>query len=151
MKTEDFDKATEMELREQANECFNRLQDSGSHEKPALLIEARFYMDEIERRKQDKVAKRDFRLELIAIGLEIVVILLICLELIDGGRQSVALDAVAKSASATATSINSLQKEQDDTLRIETETLHAIKQMSADLQNQRMRPSAGQRRKPAKR
>jgi ABC-type transport system involved in cytochrome bd biosynthesis fused ATPase/permease subunit len=120
-----------MELRQKANECFGRLHDSGSHEIPALLIEAQFYMDEIERRKQDKVAKRDFMMELLAIGLEIIVILLIVLELVEGGKQSKALDAVANSANATAASVSSLQKEQEDTLRIQTETLHAIEKLNA--------------------
>jgi ABC-type transport system involved in cytochrome bd biosynthesis fused ATPase/permease subunit len=133
MRTEDFENATEMELRQKANECFNTLHDSGSHEKPALLIEAQFYMDEIERRKQDKVAKRDFKMELLAICLEILVILLIVLELVEGGQQSKALDAAASSAKATAASVSSLQKEQEDTLRIQTEILHAIENLNATL------------------
>jgi hypothetical protein len=140
MKVEDFEKATEIDLREKANECFNRLHDSGSHEIPALLIEAQFYMDEIERRKQDKVAKRDFIMEWLAIGLEIIVILLIVFELIEGGEQSKALEAVANSESATAASVSSLQKEQEDTVRIQTETLHAIEKLNAPPQTTPRQP-----------
>jgi hypothetical protein len=145
MKVEDFEKATEIDLRGQANECFNRLHDSGSHETPALLIEARFYMDEIERRKQDKVAKRDFIMGWLSIGLEIIVILLIVLELVEGGKQSSALDAVANSARATAANIGSLQKEQEDTARIQTETLHAIEKLNATPKSKPIPRAAGQK------
>ena len=87
MKAEGFANATEMELRQKANECFDKLESRGSAEKPALLIEAQFYMDEIERREQDRIASRGYRLEKIVLGLEVIVVILIGLELIDGGRQ----------------------------------------------------------------
>jgi hypothetical protein len=109
MKTEEFEKATEKDLRLKANQCFEKLEDSGSHEKPALLTEARFYMDEIERRKQDKVAKRDLYLEL-------VVIALIALELffgITGGNQQLnVLKQLSTSTGATASALSSLAEEQ---------------------------------------
>jgi hypothetical protein len=141
MKTEEFENATEKNLRLKANECFERLAESGTHERPALLLEAKFYLDEIEHRKQDKVASRDFKMELLAIGLEIIVILLIGLELVDGSQQSKALEATAQSASATAASVSSLQKEQEDTIRIQTEMLHAIEHLNTNAEGQHFQGS----------
>ncbi len=109
MNTADFEKATEIELRRKANECLNRLDDSGSHEKPSLLIEAQFYIGEIERRKQDKIANRDLFLEL-------VVIVLIALELyfgITGGNQQLGvLQKLDTSSGETAAALGTLAEEQ---------------------------------------
>jgi hypothetical protein len=109
MNTEEFEKATERDLRQKANECFDKLKDSGSQEWPALLLSARFYMDEVERREHDRVAMRDFLLE-------VVVILLIGLELyfgIAGGSdQLAALRKLDKSTSQTATAVAALAEEQ---------------------------------------
>jgi hypothetical protein len=135
MNNEEFENATEKDLRLKANECFERLADSGRHEQPALLLEAKFYLDEIDRREQDRVASRDFKMELFAFGLEFIVILLIVLELIDGSRQSKALEATARSANATAASVSFLQKEQEETIRIQTDTLHAIEQLNSSLEH----------------
>jgi hypothetical protein len=109
MKAEEFENATPRDLRRKANECFEMLENSGSHEKPALLIEAQFYLDEIEHRKQDKVAFRDLILEL-------VVIFLIALELyfgITGGNQQLnVLKQLGASTGATASAMSSLAEEQ---------------------------------------
>lgn len=114
MKTEEFENAKEKDLRRKANECFEKLDNSGSHEKPALLIEAQFYMDEIERRKQDSIAMRDLILEL-------VVIALIALELyfgITGGNQQLdVLQKLNKSATETASTLTTLSEEQKAVLR----------------------------------
>ncbi len=136
MKTEDFANATEMELRQKANECFESLESSGSAERPALLIEAQFYIDEIERRKQDRVAARDYMLEKIVLGLEIIVVLLISLELIEGNKQFKVLDELARSASMTASSIRSLQKSQEDALIGQKKTLATIEQLNSTMQDQ---------------
>jgi hypothetical protein len=109
MNTEEFQKATEGDLRLKCNQCFEKLKDSGSQEWPALLLSARFYMDEIERREHDRVAKRDLILEL-------VVILLIGLELyfgITGGNaQLEMLQKLDTSAGQTAAAIATLAEEQ---------------------------------------
>src|SRR5690242_8577805 len=148
MNTEDFENASEKDLRLRANECFEKITDSGSHEQPALLLQAKFYLDEIERRKQDKVASRAFKRELLALGLEVIVILLIAFELVDGSKQSRALEAVAESARATATAVTSLQKEQEETIRIQTETFHAIEQLRSAERQAAKRPKK-RRIKPA--
>jgi hypothetical protein len=109
MKTEEFENATQKDLRRKANECFEKFENSGSHEKPALLIEAQFYLDEIEHRKQDKVARRDLILEL-------VVIALIALELyfaITGGNQQLkVLNQLETSTGATASALSELGEAQ---------------------------------------
>lgn len=113
MNTDEFEKATEKDLRRKANECFDKLKDSGSQEWPALLLSAQFYMDEIERREHDRVARRDLFLEL-------VVILLIGLEIyfgITGGNAQ--LDALQKlnaNASQTATAVGASAEEQKTAL-----------------------------------
>ena len=113
MKAEEFENATPKDLRRKANECFEMLENSGSSEKPALLIEAQFYLDEIEHRKQDEVARRDLILEL-------VVIVLIALELyfgITGGNQQLkVLKQLGTSTGATASALSSLAEEQKATL-----------------------------------
>jgi hypothetical protein len=146
MKAEEFTKATEDELRQKANECFDKLSTHGSTEKPALLIEAQFYIDEIERRKQDKIAARDYRLEKVVIFLEVIVIILIGLELLDGNKQLTVLDSLNTSADATARAMKSVQKAQEDALGTQKETLHTIGQMNAAMQNQLELLSAEQRR-----
>jgi len=108
MNTEEFENAKEKDLRLKANECFGKLADSGSQEKPALLIEAQFYMDEIERRKQGTIARRDLVLEL-------VVIVLIGLELyfgITGGNQQLSvLQRLEKSSCGTVAALSTLEAE----------------------------------------
>lgn len=109
MNIEEFEKATEKDLRRKANECFDKLKDSGSQEWPALLLSARFFLDEIERREHDRVAKRDLFLEL-------VVILLIGLELYfgftGGNAQLGVLQKLNTNASQTTTAVRELAEEQ---------------------------------------
>jgi hypothetical protein len=146
MKAEGFANATEMELRQKANECFDKLESRGSAERPALLIEAQFYIDEIERREQGRIASRGYRLEKIVLGLEIIVVILIGLELIDGERQFRVLDALAKSATVTATNMISLQKAQEDAVSTQKETLRTIQQVNTAMQDQLKLLSAEQKR-----
>jgi hypothetical protein len=136
MKAEEFARATENELRQNANECFEKLNTRGSMEKPALLLEAQFYMDEIERRKQDKAAARSYRLEKFVVFLEVIVIILIAMELLDGNKQLGVLDSLKTSADATAKAMKSLQNAQEGALGTQEETLHTVEQMNAAMQNQ---------------
>jgi hypothetical protein len=77
MTFEGFLVADEAELLAETKKCFDRYNNPnlGGLDKPALLLEAQFYIQELGRREDAKVARRDFRMELI-------VILLIFLELI---------------------------------------------------------------------
>jgi hypothetical protein len=151
MKAEEFAQATEAELRQKANECFAKLESHGSMEKPALLIEAQFYLDEIERRKQDKIARRDYRMEWVVIGLELIVIVLIGLELLDGNKQLAVLDHLNTSAGATAKTLTSLQRAQEDALITQKQTLHTMEQMSDAIRDQLRVLSSEQKRQLRKR
>jgi hypothetical protein len=140
MNTEEFEKATEKDLRRKANECFDKLKDSGSHEHPALLLQAQFYLGEIERREHDRVAKRDLVLEL-------VVILLIGFELyfgITGGNAQIGvLQKLDKSTSQTASAVGVLAEEQKATLA-------SIKQLEEKLQDQNQTRSEDRKQSPRK-
>ncbi len=140
MNTEEFEKATKKDLRRKANECFDNLKDSGSQEWPALLMEARFYLDEIERREHDWVATRD-------LWLEIVVIVLIGLEIyfgITGGNaQLTVLQKLDTSASQTATAVATLAEEQKATVA-------AIAELDKRTQGQPQHPSGDKNRSSPK-
>jgi hypothetical protein len=69
MNVEEFERATEKELRDKANEQFSKLETSGTNDWAAHLLTAKFYMDEAERRQHAKSEKRNLGLELIAIFL----------------------------------------------------------------------------------
>lgn len=136
MNTEEFERATKDDLRRKANECFDKLKDSGSQEWPALLVSARFYMDEIERREHDRVATRDLFLEL-------VVILLIGLELyfgITGGNAQLGvLQKLETNAGQSANAIAKLAEEQKATLA-------AIEELDKRMQDQAASPKAAKKR-----
>src|SRR5437762_7430420 len=77
MTLEEFEKATEQDLRMMANACLARAADAGTGDKPYHYLEAQLYMGEINRRHDAKVIRRDLILEL-------VIIVLIILEIIIG-------------------------------------------------------------------
>jgi len=87
MNLEDIEKATDAELRQKALECFEEAPSMDHLVSTILLRKARFYLDELERRKNDNIARRDFRMELIVIfliGLELVAAIVLA---IYGGQQ----------------------------------------------------------------
>lgn len=139
MNTEEFEKATKKDLRRKANECFDKLKDSGSNEWPALLMEARFYLDEIERREHDRVSTRDLMLEL-------VVIVLIGLELyfgITGGNaQLKVLEKLNTSASQTATTVGGLATEQGSELEAIRKLDERVQQLGQKEQGERKTANA---------
>jgi hypothetical protein len=79
MTFEEFEKAEPNELRRVAKACFDSLGSMGGggwDRKAAKLLEAQFYMMELDRRESADIARRDFRMELIVIaliGLELIV------------------------------------------------------------------------------
>src|SRR2546430_8667826 len=70
---EEFEKATQRELRERAKECFEKAQPDlfteANYANTALLQEAQFYMSELERRAGSRIALRDLLLEIVVIFL----------------------------------------------------------------------------------
>ena|SRR2546427_9734771 len=101
MTYEKFVKATKADLVNKANECFATAAAAGNLNKPAALLEAQFYVGEIDRRDQNRISRSDF-------WLEIIVISLIGLEIVFGYFQGRVLDRLEQSASATAKTLTSL-------------------------------------------
>jgi len=113
MRVEEFEKLTKKQLRSKANVCFATAAPAGEFVRTALLTEARFYMDELERRADSWVSIRD-------LFLEIVVILLIGGEIwlgVHEGKQQAAafekmqgvLSSLQASSEATAKTLTALQ------------------------------------------
>jgi hypothetical protein len=76
MRFDEFEAATNEDLRREAKRCFDLYGSSGvgGLDKPQLVLEAQFYMQELGRREDSKIANRDFLMELIVIfliGLEL--------------------------------------------------------------------------------
>jgi hypothetical protein len=114
MRVEEFEKLTKKQLRAKANECFTKAEPAAVLVRTALVTEARFYLDELNRRADSRVAIRD-------LILEIVVILLIGGEIILGvfqGKQQAdafnkmqgVLSSLQTSSEATAKTLIALQK-----------------------------------------
>jgi hypothetical protein len=69
MTLEEFENATDIELRARANNCFTQAASAGTGDKPYLYAEAQFYIGEIERRKQGTANSISFWMELLVIVL----------------------------------------------------------------------------------
>src|SRR6266404_5193359 len=106
MTLDEFERASEAELRAQANRCFESAATAGGGDKPHLYQEAQFYMSEIERRKQRRANTLSF-------WREISVIVLILGELLigfyEGNEQARILTNLQKSSAATAATLSSLE------------------------------------------
>ena len=118
MTVEEFEKATEKELRTKANECLVRAAGTGFLDRPGLLLEAKFYLDEIKQREDNKIVRRDLRLELVIIALIGLELLLGIGGIIVGGREATEqaglLAKLQTSAEATTATIDHLAKITDD-------------------------------------
>jgi hypothetical protein len=70
MTFEEYEKATPSVLRAQAEACFDRANNNPSWGgSPTLLLQAQFYMQELDRRDDNRVKRRDFWLEIAVIVL----------------------------------------------------------------------------------
>src|SRR5260370_40774640 len=100
----DFERANKRDLEEKANDCFRKYYDAntGGLDKPALLLEAQFYMNEMDRRHQTWISRRDLMLEM-------AVIVLIGAEILLGGKQDEVLTQLQSSTAATPFTLASLQ------------------------------------------
>ncbi len=99
MTYEEFERASETVLRNKANACFARSEVVDAVDKPALFLEAQFYMNEIARRGEATVVTRDLLLELVIIAL---ILLEIVIGVYEGNKQASVLASLETSASATA-------------------------------------------------
>lgn len=109
MNAEEFRNAKEASLQMEAARCLERYQDAANtpgYDHPGFLLEAQFYMQELDRRHDAKIVRRDFALELIIIAL---ILAEIIIAFIEGGKQTDVLRKLESSAAATATTLNILQ------------------------------------------
>jgi hypothetical protein len=114
MRTKEFKDLSKEELLQKADECFAVM--DAHPVKAAKLLEAQFYMNEVDRRENDAIAMRDFRMARRSYEMEWWVIVLIGLELViavggfvygvhEGNKQWTVLDHMDKSTAATATAL----------------------------------------------
>jgi hypothetical protein len=87
MRTDEFEAASEGNLRRLANECFEKASATGALDKVRLLLEARFYLDEIDRRDDRFRSKRDLWLEIIVIGLILLEVVFALVGFREAGKQ----------------------------------------------------------------
>ncbi|HXP67886.1 MAG TPA: hypothetical protein VOA88_01265 [Candidatus Dormibacteraeota bacterium] len=99
MKVEDFEGASKKQLVQKANEFFSKLDDAGHEQRPAILTEAQFYLQERDRRHDSWISLRDLILEL-------VIIVLIGLELWSARTEGRILEDINKSTGATAATMS---------------------------------------------
>jgi hypothetical protein len=120
MTFDEFERATNGVLRERAKGCFERAAGEEQDLKARLLIEAQFYMQEMDRRHGSTTARRDFVLELIVIvlilGEFVLAIWGIAIALDEGAsqaklmaKQAYILEKLFTSTAATANTLQSLE------------------------------------------
>ena len=110
MTVEEFERATERDLRQRANQLFQESDGAGKLVRTALLTEARFYLDEIDRRDDRFRSGRDFWMELAIIVLIVIEIVLSIVGLRGARDEFQVLHSLEASASATAANLTALQQ-----------------------------------------
>ena len=144
MRVKEFQEKNEAELFQLADECFAKLEERGVQEQPALLLQAQYYLQEVARRHDSKVARRDFRLELLVIALILLEVVIgiagIVYGIREGNEQAVILSQMNASAAATAATIADVKKASlDQAARLkaladeQTKSLDSLSQMNDKL------------------
>jgi hypothetical protein len=110
MTVEEFEKATERDLRQRANQLFEDASEAGELVRTALLTEARFYLDEIDRRDDRFRSRRDFWMEVAVITLIVIEIAFSFIAFREGKEQFAVLNNLEASSRATATTLAALQQ-----------------------------------------
>jgi hypothetical protein len=138
MDMEQLSTMTEAELHARANAHLEHLdiETESHHDKEHHVSQAQFYLAELDRRDQAKerrasqrIARRDF-------WLEIGVIVLIGAELIEGNKQTAVLDKLNQSSAATAATLTAVRQAQEASLETQKHTLENITAMNDALQNE---------------
>ena len=140
---------SELELQAKANQHLEQLDNrfASEMEKEHHVSQAQFLLAEIDRRKQakeriegERIAARDYKLEMWVIGLigaELVLALVgIIVGWVEGSKQMDVLDKLNKSGADTVATLTTLQKEQEAALETEKHTLENITAMNDALQEQ---------------
>jgi hypothetical protein len=153
MNLEQLSTMTEAELQAKANEHLERLDvpmvvsSATETHKQYQIAQAQIFLAELDRRKQakeriesEKIAARDYKLELWVIGLigaELLLALVgIIVGWVEGSKQMHVLDKLNKSGAETAATLTTLQKEQEAALETQKHTLENIVTMNDALQDE---------------
>jgi hypothetical protein len=139
MRIADFQKRTEAELLQLADDCFVAMDTAGVEQKPAFLLQAQLYMNQANRVEDSRVAIRDFRLEIaviVLIGIEIILSVVgLWYGIREGSKQMAVLgqlnasaDATAKTSAAQALALPKLVDEQ-------TKSLDSLSDMNSKLKD----------------
>lgn len=142
MRVEELSKLSVSQLKEQADIHFIAAETPIDADRDYELVCAQLYLTEIKNRYDERIAKRDFRLE-------IAVIVLIALELVaavyevietranasQASQQIAVLEKLNKSASDTAAALSALRIAQESALATQQHTLDNIITMNTALQD----------------
>ena len=158
MNVEELSNLSVAELRARATTSLSEVESMSAMERQHHLVEAQFYIDEIERRAQaderdehEKIAKRDYKLEIwviFLIGVEILLSIAgIAIGYREGAKQTSVLDALKvsvdslnQSTSRTADNVVKLTQAQSDALDTQKQSLAAMKnQLDILREDQRQR------------
>jgi hypothetical protein len=130
------------ELRDKARKCSEQFDDPNVSDqtKEHLAALAQFYLAEIDRRDNAKIAQRDYKMErsvIILIGLELLLaVVAIITGWIEADKQMSVLNKLNESSAATAGTLTALRTAQEDALDTQKHTLENIVAMNAALQDE---------------
>jgi hypothetical protein len=146
MRVKEFKDKTDEELLQMADDCFALVESQGGVQQSAHLLKAQFYMNEVDRRHDGKIARRDFKMELWVIALILLEVLIgiggTIFGIAEGNKQAAILDKMNTSTGATATAtqgVNTYSQDQAAKLKTladeQTKSLGSLEQMNAKLQS----------------
>jgi len=153
MRAEEFDTATIKELQDRANKCFELAQSPLEEPRPALLgltgtyqaplddagklrllLEAQFYLAAVARKRDERVARRDFWMEVAVIALIGFEIILSLIGLHDGNQQASILVHMDKSAGDTALAMKATKESLETLVGDQEISADRLKEMNDKLQ-----------------
>jgi hypothetical protein len=146
MRVKEFKEMSDTELLQMADDCFANMPVRGSQEHPGLLLQAQFYMNEVDRRNESKISRRDFRMELTVIALILLEVIIgiggIVFGIVEGNKQVEILNRMNASTAATATAtqgVNTASQDQATKLKNlsdeQTKSLDSLREMNDKLQS----------------
>jgi hypothetical protein len=143
MRAEEFDTLTEKELQEKANNCFVQAENTnvnltgGHFDELRLHLEAQFYLTAVSKKRDDRVARRDFWMEvgvIILIGAEIILSIVFgTVGILEGKGQMKTLEHMDTSAAATATAMTTVSSTLKSLETDQAESLDRLTQMNTTL------------------
>lgn len=150
MRVAEFRNKGDNELLQTADHCFAQMEQSGAPEHPALLLKAQLYMNEVDRRHDAQIARRDFRMELVVIFLILLEVIIgvggFVYGVVEANKQAMILGQMNSNTAATAALMQdtkALSVDQATKLKMlaeeETKSLDSLHEM-----NRQMRASLGQ-------